>query len=137
MKIQDQVCTLEQAKRLKELGINQQSHYSWDLDNVHGWRVKGLAADVLNSNSRLFELVESAVSAFTVAELGVMLGGKEHYLPYFTGKVWQRMTKKRQYTNITITGESEGEARAAMLIHLLTNNHSGLTPDEVNQRLTA
>ena len=37
MKLEDHVCTLEQAKRFKELGVNQNSLFYWkenDIQNV-------------------------------------------------------------------------------------------------------
>lgn len=78
MKLENQVCSLEQAKKLKELGINQESeflyftgHYvgnttSYDL----GWRGEFLSRDGETP------LDQPHIAAFTVAELGVMLGNK-------------------------------------------------------------
>lgn len=75
MKLENQVCTLEQAKKLKELGIVQDSLFSWRKGEFYNtgewifeWYVTNDAYD--------FEIEPSeSYSAFTVAELGMMLGG--------------------------------------------------------------
>src|ERR1044071_3781768 len=68
MKIEDQVCTLEQAKRLKELGVVQESEFYWmkwitvlEDGTEHEWKV------VFNKAWGEY------YSAYTVAESGVML----------------------------------------------------------------
>lgn len=124
MNIKDQVCTLDQAKRLKELGAKQEGAvFYYDEENDLQY----------NGSDYDFDSPDYSWSAFTVAELGVMIAGKEHHMPYFTGTIWQRMTKKKVYTSIVITGKSEASARAAMLIHLIENNF--VTVDEINSRI--
>lgn len=91
MNIQDQVCTLEQAKRLKELGVGyypnhhiptarayQQSLFYWCEDfYIDGntekpyWRLE-INGDGRNS-FRTPNYYDNYLSAFTVAELGEML----------------------------------------------------------------
>jgi len=97
MKLEDQVCSLDLAKRLKELGVKQESYFYWS--EVTGeWKViaydaywgidgKGrftgddLLKDLLSDES------EQIVSAFTVAELLEILPprivkGEHPYLLY-------------------------------------------------------
>lgn len=142
MKLEQQVCTLEQAKKLKELGIVPKSVLFLWLDyskNSHGPKI--VNADVMD-----FESDRSYIyAAFTVAELGVMLPDYitgEHLYTYQQrrGALDKRKVKHDIYYwcmgNIflhTVTGEIEAEARAAMLIYLLENKL--ITPEEVNNRL--
>jgi hypothetical protein len=94
MKLSEQVCALEQAKKLYALGVERRSLFY----HFHG-RIEHEAFG------------SEYYSAFTVAELGVML-------PPFTYS-WMG---------------NEAECRAAQLIYLLENNL--VTPAETNQRLT-
>ena len=65
MTLQEQVCTLEQAKRLKELGCEQESLYAW-LRFDGQW--------FLYENTYWYRAAcDGYVSAYTVAELGEML----------------------------------------------------------------
>jgi hypothetical protein len=70
MKLQDQVCTLQQAKRLKELGVKQDSlyYYTEPVPGVPDWWI---ACQVLNLTEQY--------SGFTVAELGQMLPARIFY----------------------------------------------------------
>ena len=66
MKLQDQVCTLEQSKRLKELGIDQQGLYEWrKMDEYEKY--------FIDHPSSPNEMSSHIATAFTVAELGVMI----------------------------------------------------------------
>jgi hypothetical protein len=67
MNIQDQVCSLELAKRLKELGVKQNSYFVWfklidkdSFDLAEKWQI---------DDAERFE----EISAFTACELGEML----------------------------------------------------------------
>lgn len=126
MKIENQVCTLEQAKRLKELGITKISENNEDESGFY----------YVNDDSLQFYSREdgfpsmSCKAAFTVAELGIMLGILLEFVHRLTDTyVW--------YWNTTITDgidyKHEAEARAALLIYLLETNV--ISPDEVNERL--
>ena len=66
MKLEDQVCSLELAKKLKELGVKQESLFYW-------WFVRNdMGDDVFVSDTKPVNGTEYW-SAFTVAELGEML----------------------------------------------------------------
>ena len=66
MELKHQVCSLEIAKRLKELGVKQESEFHWQhhrsVNSPSGWAWS--LSNTTNGHS---------VSAFTVAELGEIL----------------------------------------------------------------
>ena len=61
MNLEDQVCSLELAKKLKELGVKQESIFWW-IEFVNGWELRFATFKVPTLND--------VISAFTVAELG-------------------------------------------------------------------
>jgi hypothetical protein len=135
MNLEKQVCTLEQAKKLKGLGVAHKSQFHHFKEKIsftaHG---------------------DDYWPAFSVAELGVMLphpsslnemGGWLHNsecdtsstdgMPWYL--LWEFDLDKENagFGRHIISGKTEAEARAAMLIYLLENGV--ITADEVNQRL--
>lgn len=128
MKLEDQVCTPEQGRRLKELGIAQKSLFYW---TGHKW-------GTMPRGSCDFEYGQQ-VSQFTAAELGIML--PDHY-----GTIADRetRTKERIYPGVRLAGKviymlradhhkMEARSRADLLIRLL--NEGGETVENVNKRL--
>lgn len=84
MKIENQVCTLEQAKKLKELGIECKSLFQWrDYSMLKDNRIEPLVSyeRVTVSHASVMQVF----NAFTVAELGVMIGKGTH----FSERHWQ------------------------------------------------
>lgn len=119
MKIESQVCSLEQANRLYELGIKGPSEFYY-RDNRKPETLRHVTQGFYG------------VSAFTVAELGVMLP------PNFCTKIntaghcicfdqWMDKNANKKF------GDTEAQARAAMLIHLLESNL--VTAEDCNKRL--
>lgn len=108
MKLEDQVCSLELAKQLKELGVKQESIWYWHKYQDRDWEAT---------------LAESDLSAFTVAELGEML-------PEFVGS-WREHDNFWHCDNselgenrrvwLTFNADTEADARAKMLIYLIEN----------------
>lgn len=147
MKLIDQVITLSQAKRLKELGVKQQSVACFIGDELHlfeksfyNWaEQKGM----------------NAVAAFTVAELGVMLpasikfGKKlaclrmvksdscEEYNQPDCYLVGYYTSEKEQLKDWVMGNGCEGlaDAAAGMLIMLIDSGKVAV--EEVNARLCA
>lgn len=124
MKLEDQVCSLEFAKRLKELGVKQNSYFYWSTP----WPRGSQWLDEKNSDYRLVEASNpDSCSAFTVAELGEMLPnyktwkwefGKGHRNTGWHGDRvdscgidYELFSQK--------TARTEAEARAKMLIYLI------------------
>lgn len=126
MNLSQQVISLELAKRLKELGVKQESHFNWNVETEEGkesgvieiyteaeW--EAFAEDNLPSDSEMY-------SAFTVAELGELLKpmGRsiESAMPFWNGKKWYS-----EYfgDEPAIEATTEAGARAAMLIYLIKN----------------
>ena len=123
MNIEQQVCTLEQAKRLKdEFGISQKSLFH------HGLHYNGEGHDNIIRIGAAKEFKRFQYAAFTVAELGVMISGYGYKLPMLNSFFgWLEH-------NTDLFYKSEAEARAAMLVYLLENHF--ITAEQVNNRLT-
>ena len=117
MKIEDQVCSLELAKRLKELGVNQESVFWWtdeDLVLMGGYKNTDWK---ISDTKGLYEQC-AYTSAFTVAELGEMLPEGTTTEPFAIGQylcTYRRPNHKR----VSIYEPTEADARAKMLIYLI------------------
>lgn len=103
MEIEKQVCSLELAKKLKELGVKQESLFFWKPDG--GWHLSQ-------------KLGQHVISAFTVAELGEILPN------YFvSGRINDNYQVEvpfevpRKYRE----AKTEADARAKCLIYLIEN----------------
>jgi len=124
MKLKDQVTSLELSKKLKELGVEQESLWYW----VHPWQKHKYVEDksrwILTTNylsSRING--RTCISAFTVAELGEMLPEVLQY----EGEILRLLSRCKNYisyeqpdrgTCLNQYGKSESNARATMLIYL-------------------
>jgi hypothetical protein len=122
MNLEQQVCSLELAKRLKELGVKQDSLFYWHTGIVP----QGLVTKEWVSERNVSA---STYSAFTVAELGELLprkitkGGWDYFLICTTGGKIKDIRYERDGESAHSLGEyTEADARAKMLIHLLENN---------------
>ena len=114
MKLESQVCSLELAKRLKELGVKQESLFWYSINprpksertetELEAYLTNGWEED--NYGFRRGE----NVSCFTVAELGAFLR-----LQYPESRLY----KEWPLAMIWDLDETEAEARAKMLILLL------------------
>lgn len=134
MTIEQQVVSLELAKKLKELGVKQESllYYQNYAENSIVYKLKH-ASFCINSFGENV-IFENLISAFTVAELGEMLpqylspetaAENEVYLTMYLSakRDWWMI----QYTTINHLARysqhanTEADARAKMLIYLLEN----------------
>lgn len=127
--LEKQVVSLELAKRLKELGVKQESlfyHYATEIeqDGLAWWNIsekepkKGKKVrEYLNSVGR-----PSVLSAFTVAELGEMLhkAGGELFLKAY-GEVFNFKGTGRIGELGVINLMRNPDMGAKMLIYLLEN----------------
>lgn len=133
MKLENQVCSLEQANTLKQLGIEYKSLFNWWFNEIptregfDNYKHVHYYAETPTSDKTVI------IPAFTVAELGVML--PDYVETHRSDKVpcWYCgfLEQPDQWT----TGGTQAEAMAKFLINSLETEIA--TPDEVNQRLIA
>lgn len=117
MRLENQVCSLDLSKRLRELGVKQESLFYFSEGTIQRF---GMIAE------RFEDLDKDDVSAFTVAELGEMLPHIIH-TPSSDGYREQLVTTyKRKSDYLASAGlfyevlaDTEANARAKMLIHLI------------------
>lgn len=117
MKLEDQVCSLESAKKLKELGVKQDSlwywHYITGCEGKYGrWEI--IDCDVAHNSLRIRNKL---ISAFTCAELGKMLPVSARSRKLFDSEnsfIIDALGQDKFFVN-----KNEAEARAKMLIYLL------------------
>jgi hypothetical protein len=117
MKLEQQVCSLELAQRLKELGVEQDAYFLWAhfSTNPEVWRV--------TTFSNPLYLEECA--AFTVAELGEMLPHVENIVVMLFDnghcQLCLQQTPIEGKDTPVFEAQSEANARAKMLIYLIEN----------------
>jgi len=125
MKLENQVCSLELAEKLKELGFGQDSLYKWTPEN-RGETFYICSSDCLHGKDY------PCYSAYTVAELGEML---PFYIREDANKGISFSTetdglKIERFSNgwtiyyryRSISDKTLAEAMAKMLIYLKENN---------------
>lgn len=120
MTLSCQVTSLELSKRLKELGVKQESLFWW----VHHWtspvpptREATMVWDIFQKDED--DKVNEHVSAFTVAELGEMLPNFLYSFKNGAGKWFTDVKAKIEKIEFPEYADTEADARAKMLIHLL------------------
>ena len=129
MTIEQQVCSLELAKRLKELGVKQESLFVY-IKTKHA---KGIYY-VTEAIKPLLAMPDTEwYSAFTVAELGEMLPasfdwtGTNVFVEFGKSSIHGdylinlRECAHPERMTIHIRADTEADARAKMLIYLLEN----------------
>ena len=119
--LEKQVTSLELSKRLKELGVKQDSYWKWEnySKNAYGYVKEWQLTDssCLDDEINVIGLRDpkdyEIYAAFTVAELGEMLPGGYHS---------SRMDDVWYCEDVYVTkAETEANARAKMLIWLIEN----------------
>lgn len=134
MKLEEQVTNLELSKKLKELGVKQESEFEWYTHNN-----KENEAWVTNDPGEYATFGDELIaSAFTVAELGEMLPdsiegdeGMKFDLDiwrdretkgYVISYWWDEDTRKKSDMQIqSFESKSLADAMAKMLIYFLEN----------------
>lgn len=144
--LEQQVCSLELATKLKQLGIEQKSLFYWAKffyleGKSHQWGVESKEQNELEVHEYGHTKIEDVenYSAFTVAELGEMLParirnektGNLDFLRMHKGDdsrqdVRDNFTAEYHTTFepplCRITADSEANCRAKMLIYLIEHN---------------
>lgn len=148
MKVQNQVCSLEQAKKLIELGVYAPSafvyfkapnHSGIALGNMYMRHIRIL------TGSAYEEKDVNITPAYTVAELGTMIddfvnhsrrNGKGEWEAKFKPVIPHAAPHRIQDAMVATftTHKTEAEARASLLIHLLETNW--LDAEKCNERLS-
>lgn len=120
MEISKQVCSLELAKKLKELGVSQKALCFWNDENKN--------PEVIFSDPKEAAYI-GFVSAFTVAELGEILFKLESNslkpnnfrIESYNTNEFNLVLLRDCAESIYINNENEANARATMLIYLIEN----------------
>jgi len=127
MTLENLVCSLESAKRLKELGVPQKSLYYWQ---------RGELTPTFNQHPPFTEYkwslgADGEFSAFTASELGEMLPSSVDGLLSYAGLRLEKTdgnfwtVSYESFENVVLMEKSAGtlaDAMAFMLIYLLENN---------------
>lgn len=137
MTLEQQVCSLPLARRLKELGVKQESVFSW---SAREWMDGTIKEDAWHITTTPFrddipsfhsEDYDEHIAAFTVAELGELLptfidieGFNRVFETWKEPQGWQCAYKHHSGDGDYALMEAltEADARAKMLIYLLENN---------------
>ncbi|HEY0140384.1 MAG TPA: hypothetical protein VGF48_05775 [Thermoanaerobaculia bacterium] len=139
--LEKQVCSPDRAKRLKELGVKQESLFVWSAWSDHA------PAEHTDCHELHWEVTPKhegslgeRYSAFTVAELGEMLPKSfrdEQRIKWFVAFHWSPVGARVSYENAdeielhALVEATEADARAKMLIYLIENNL--LKVEQINQ----
>lgn len=136
MKLENQVVSLELAKKLKELGVKQDSlaYWGWYLPMDEGARNRGghlwRVGYFEHTPKDCYALADSEefYSAFSVAELGEILpfeiGEARSWSGYKDGKGnWEAWLEEQgEMIGHTFVADTEADARAKTLVYLLEND---------------
>lgn len=126
MKLEDQVTNLELSKKLKKLGVKQESMFYWSKPISDNGQPNGgyfvnwkESPDFCDDDSHDHKLV----SAFTVAELGEMLPEFIYSHRENAGWYCEIRSEVNRKQDIGFF-DTEANARAKLLIYLIENNLS-------------
>jgi hypothetical protein len=126
MKLKNQVCSLELARKLKELGVKQESYFWWTFRKAttKSKEPKWMLVDGSGTGSEYY-------SAFTVAEMGERLPIIDGYSPVCSKHPakWQcgYLDNEQRADHMTVLlgkffeADTEADARAKTLCYLLEN----------------
>lgn len=141
MKLESQVCSLELAKQLKELGVKRDSLFYWQdmmLDGNWGPTNYPIGAIIQRDKKGKEKKIElEKISAFTVAELGEMLPDSLLIEGFLYSNEFFKMADGRWLVGYQtdfpdraenkhtqgFVAETEADARARMLIWLIENGY--------------
>lgn len=132
--IQDQVCLLDQAKKLKELGVRTRSQFDWkEFEHKKtkeikvGWTFGGVGEWY---SLKSYNILNS-YGAWNVAELGLMIGSG-YYTSLNQDNTWNCFDW-HDNAALYVDFPTEAQARSSLLIHLLETGV--LKIEDVNKRL--
>ena len=114
MKLENQVLSLELAKKMKELGFEQESYVYWE--NVR----KKKPSWFLTNRTSWATAEGNKCSAYTVAELGEMLSTQYSHWRKASFNNDPHYQASFKYSK-DLDSHTEADARASMLIYLKEN----------------
>ncbi len=126
MNLEQQVCSLDLAKRLKELGVKQEGQFFWQGYLHSGHTIELVQFGKVDGNY-------DYCAAFTVAELGEMLPPEINWGQGFKSLQILLLSDQPRKWDVRYylggsgiaprgqSAETEADARAKMLIYLLEN----------------
>lgn len=114
MKLEDQVTSLELSKKLKEIGVKQESLFYW-VDNEK-WSDECQLEYIPELE---FPRDENSISAFTVAELGELFPSISSAK---IGGEWMVMLKGQWISPDPEMSKTEVEFRGRILLNILERN---------------
>lgn len=123
MNLSQQVCSLELSKRLKELGVKQESYFYWIYtDGVlpDGTRDKIVVGNTLGDSHWELGGEKDTYSAFTVAELGESMKDTSMECIWFPDKNQWGCFGTLDGVD-TFYADTEADARGFRLEYLITN----------------
>ena len=148
MRLEKQVCSVELAKRLKELGVAQRGQYTWVWSSlVNEYQLSSRTSEQVEllrkAHPNSVELAEMEkkgwFSAFTVSELGEMLPNCYDTMRA-TGRneavrtnEWIGYDNSGEPMNLGNSYYTEADCRAALLISTISDKQDKI--DNINQRL--
>jgi len=121
MKLEDQVCSLELAIKLKSLGVEQSSLWYWVKDS---WLKEFKLIYTRSGDILPITIYDEEYSAFTVAELGEGLPTAYYTRHDTITRDWlgYRYKGRDIGDELIVAGiDTEANARAKMLIYLIEN----------------
>lgn len=127
MKLENQVTSLELSKRLKELGVKQDSLFWWCHSEQKNFQTVEVPFHIIFGQDGWVK--DFLVAAFTVAELGEMYGDVMNSLPRggevlmsakYDGE-WRCGVNRGRGKHALFSAATEADARAKTLIYLLEN----------------
>ncbi len=125
MKLENQVCSLEISKKLKELGVKQEMKphdFYWVKAFQGDYKLMGLDDQEDSPSETNFEWFK----AFSVAELGEISANYTTFMKTLTGKWLVRWTDTNHYDfgaekYHQVVADTEADARGKCLIYLIEN----------------
>lgn len=131
MELKNQVCSLEISKKLKELGVKQESLFYW---SSYAMKFKKETHELLPEDEINPSFMEDYTSAFTVAELGEMLPETVNMVGNYYGLIIEKYTGswnvRYEWTASDKTDRDffweadtkQADSLGKMLVYLLENN---------------
>ena len=118
MKIEHQVSNRELSKELRDLGVPQESYFSWEQHWSQRWKLYP------DGKHWWLNFSEKHISAYTTSELGEIINEKlgvtrTHHWKTFLGVKWFGSWST---VGEVVEADTEANCRAKLLIYLIKNN---------------